>query len=76
MLENEPLVQQAQVNTVWQFSESPDFDDAVVDAGADKQGSHNKIADYFYVDAPGRPILMVSLARAFHVLTAGVDVDR
>ena len=42
------LVQQAQVNTPKQFTESPDFDDAVVGAVADNQGAHNKMADYFF----------------------------
>ena len=32
MLENEGLVQQAKINSVKQFAESPDFDEAVVDA--------------------------------------------
>jgi type I restriction enzyme R subunit len=70
MLENEALVQQAKVNTVRQFAESPDFDEAVVDAVADNQGAHTKIADYFFADAPGRPVLILALAKAFHSLAA------
>jgi len=72
MLENEALVQQARVNTVRQFAESPDFDEAVVDAVSDNQGAHNKIADYFWSDAPGRPSLILALAKAFHELAADV----
>jgi type I restriction enzyme R subunit len=68
MLENEALVQQAKVNTVKQFAESPDFDEAVVDAVADNQGAHNKIADYFFANGPGRTAILLSLAKAFHQL--------
>jgi type I restriction enzyme R subunit len=74
MLENEGLVQQARVNSVRQFAESPDFDEAVVDAVADNQGAHNKIADYFWSDAPGRPSLILALAKAFHELAAEAGV--
>jgi type I restriction enzyme R subunit len=70
MLENEALVQQARVNTVKQFAESPDFDEAVVDAVTDNQGAHKKIADYFFSGAPGRPTLILALAKAFHALAA------
>jgi type I restriction enzyme R subunit len=72
MLENEALVQQARVNSVKQFAESPDFDEAVVDAVADNQDAHQKIADYFWSDAPGRPILVLALAKAFHELASEV----
>lgn len=74
MLENEPLVQQARVNTVKQFSESPDFDEAVVDAVSDNQGAHKRIADYLFADAPGRPVLILALAKAFHQLAAEAGV--
>lgn len=74
MLENEGLVQQAKVNSVKQFAESPDFDEAVVDAVSDNQGAHNKIADYFWSNAPGRPTLILALAKAFHELASEVDV--
>jgi type I restriction enzyme R subunit len=74
MLENEALVQQAKVNTIKQFAESPDFDEAVVDAVSDNQGAHNKIADYFFSGAPGRPTLVLALAKAFHELAADVDI--
>jgi len=74
MLENEGLVQQAKVNSVKQFAESPDFDEAVVDSVADNQGAHNKIADYFWSDSPGRPTIILALAKAFHELAAEVDV--
>ncbi len=74
MLEDEGLVQQAKVNSVKQFAESPDFDEAVVDAVSDNQGAHNKIADYFFSGAPGRPTLILALAKAFHELASEVDV--
>jgi len=74
MLENGGLVQQAKVNSVKQFAESPDFDEAVVDAVADNQGAHNKIADYFFSGAPGRPVLILALAKAFHELAVEVGV--
>ena len=70
MLEDEALVQQARVNSVKQFAESPDFDEAVVDAVADNQNAHGRIADYFWSDAPGRPSLILALAKAFHELAA------
>lgn len=73
MMEDEALVQQAKVNTAKQFSESPDFDEAVVDAVSDNQGAHNKIAEYFYSGAPGRQSLMQSLAKAFHA--AAVEAE-
>ncbi len=72
MLENEGLVQQARVNSVKQFAESPDFDEAVVDAVSDNQSAHKVIADYFWSDAPGRPTLILALAKAFHELAAEV----
>lgn len=72
MMENEGLVQQARVNSVKQFAESPDFDEAVVDAVADNQSAHKVIADYFWSDAPGRPTLILALAKAFHELAAEV----
>jgi type I restriction enzyme, R subunit len=74
MLENDSLVQQARVNTVTQFAESPDFDEAVVDAIADNQGAQNKIADYIFANAPGRPILILALAKAFYELAAEAGV--
>lgn len=74
MLENEALLQQARANSIRQFAESPDFDEAVVDAVADNQGAHNKIADYFWSDAPGRATLILALARAYHELAAAGEV--
>ena len=72
MMENESLIQQARVNSVKQFAESPDFDEAVVDAVADNQSAHKVIADYFWSDAPGRPTLILAIAKAFHELAAEV----
>lgn len=70
MLENKDLVQQARVNSVKQFAESLDFDEAVVDAVTDNQGANQKIADYFWSDAPGRSALILALAKAFHEFAA------
>ncbi len=70
MLEDEGLVQQARVNSIKQFAESPDFDEAVVDAITDNQGAHGKIADYFFSSAPGRAALVNALAKAFHELAS------
>lgn len=70
MLEDEALVQQAKVNSIKQFAESPDFDEAVVDAVADNQEAHGKIADYFFSQEAGRARLMQALAKAFHGIAA------
>ena len=72
MLENQGLVQQAKVNSVKQFAESRDLDEAVVDAVVDNRGAHNRIADFFWSDSPGRPTLILALAKAFHELAAEV----
>lgn len=66
LLDDEALVQQARVNTPKQFIESPDFDEAVIGAVADNQGSHNKMADYFFTSAPGRTQLIVDIAKWFY----------
>jgi len=75
LLEDEGLVQQARVNTPKQFGESPDFDDAVVGAVADNQGSHNKMADYFFTNAPGRELLVADIAKWFYrvAMVTGAD---
>lgn len=65
LLDDDALVQQAKVNTPKQFVESPDFDDAVTGAVADNQGSHNKMADYFFTNAPGRVQLVADIAKWF-----------
>jgi type I restriction enzyme R subunit len=64
------LVQQAKVNTPEQFAESPDFDDAVTGAAADNQGAHNRMADYFFTNSPGRSKLVSDLATLFHRFVA------
>ncbi|MEU8381617.1 type I restriction endonuclease [Streptosporangium sp. NPDC048865] len=66
LLADEALVQQARVNTSKQFAESPDFDDAVTGAVADNQGAHNKMADYFFTNAPGRSQLVADIAKWFY----------
>ena len=67
--ENESLVQQARANTAKQFAESPDFDEAVVDAVADNQGAYATMADFFFADGPTRRRLIIELAKAFHELS-------
>ena len=59
---NDDLRQQARVNTIQQFAESPDFDEAVVDAVADNQSAFKTVADFFYTDAPMRQMVMSRLA--------------
>ena len=63
LLDDDALVQQAQVNSAKQFAESPDFDDAVTGAVADNQGAHDKMADYFFTNAPGRVSLVADIAK-------------
>ncbi|WP_336214718.1 type I restriction endonuclease subunit R [Nonomuraea sp. LPB2021202275-12-8] len=66
LLADDALVQQARVNTAKQFAESPDFDDAVTGAVADNQSAHNKMADYFFTNAPGRSQLVADIAKWFY----------
>ena len=66
LLDDDALVQQAKVNSAKQFVESPDFDDAVTGAVADNQGAHNKMADYFFTNAPGRSHLISDIAKWFY----------
>jgi type I restriction enzyme R subunit len=73
LLADDSLVQQAQVNTPKQFVESPDFDDAVTGAVADNQGAHNKIADYFFTNAPGRTQLVADIAKWFYKVAANEE---
>jgi type I restriction enzyme R subunit len=70
LLADGALVQQAKVNTPKQFTESPDFDDAVTGAVADNQGAHNKMADYFFTNAPGRSLLVADIAKWFYRVAA------
>jgi len=70
LLADDGLVQQAKVNTPKQFVESPDFDDAVTGAVADNQGAHNKMADYFFTNAPGRALLVSDIAKWFYKVAA------
>lgn len=46
------------MNSLRQFSESPDFDEAVVDAVADNQGAYKRISDLFFSGASGRSRVM------------------
>lgn len=72
LLDNPELVQQASAkgNSLNQFVESPDFDEAVTEAVADNQGAHQKMSDYFFSNAPGRAALIVDIARWFYKVVA------
>lgn len=70
LLGDPDLVQQAKVNSAKQFTESPDFDDAVNVAVADNQGAHTKMSDYFFSNAPGRERLIADIAKWFHEVVA------
>ncbi len=75
LLDDDALVQQAKVNSTKQFVESPDFDDAVTGAVADNQGAHDKMADYFFTNAPGRAHLISDIAKWFYQVVAAEDGD-
>lgn len=66
LLDDDSLIQQARVNTPKQFTESPDFDDAVTGAVADNQGAHQKMSDYFFTNSPGRAHLISDIAKWFY----------
>lgn len=68
LLDDQALVQQARVNSPQQFADSPDFDEAVQGVVADNQGAHNKMADYFFSDSPGKHQLVVEIAEWFYRL--------
>lgn len=68
LLDDDALVQQARVNSPQQFADSPDFDEAVQGVVADNQGAHNKMADYFFSDSPGKSQLIVEIAEWFYSL--------
>jgi type I restriction enzyme R subunit len=73
LLADDALVRQAKVNTPKQFVESPDFDDAVTGAVADNQGAHNKMADYFFTNAPGKSVLITDIAKWFYKVAVEED---
>ena len=73
LLDDHALVQQAKVNTAKQFIESPDFDDAVTGAVADNQGTHQKMSDYFFTNAPGRTHLISDIAKWFYQVVVNED---
>lgn len=68
LLDDDALVQQARVNSPQQFADSPDFDEAVQGVVADNQGAHNRMADYFFSDSPGKNRLIVEIAEWFYNL--------
>jgi len=74
LLDDQALVQQAKVNSIKQFVESPDFDDAVTGAVADNQGAHQKMSDYFFSNAPGREYLISDIAKWFHQVVVSEHV--
>ncbi|WP_018604252.1 type I restriction endonuclease subunit R [Mycobacterium sp. 155] len=70
LLDDAALVQQAKVNSTKQFTESPDFEDAVEDAVTDNQGAHQKMSDYFFTNKPGRAYLISDIAKWFYQVVA------
>lgn len=70
LLNDPDLVQQAKVNSTKQFTESPDFDEAVKEAVADNHGAHQKMSDYFFSSAPGRADLIADIAKWFYKVVA------
>jgi type I restriction enzyme R subunit len=64
--DNAELVQQAKVNSIGQFTESPDFDYAFTSAAADNGGANQKMTEYVFSDAPGRPALVADFAKLFY----------
>ncbi|MCH9733361.1 MAG: DEAD/DEAH box helicase family protein [Actinomycetia bacterium] len=75
LLDDDSLVQQAKVNSAKQFIESPDFDDAVTGAVADNQGAHDKMADYFFTNGPGRSHLISDIAKWFYQVVSSENVN-
>ena len=75
LLDDTDLVQQAKVNSTKQFTESPDFEDAVEGAVTDNQGAHQKMSDYFYSNAPGRVHLISDIAKWFYAVVASEEVE-
>ncbi|WP_201301359.1 type I restriction endonuclease subunit R [Nocardiopsis sp. FR6] len=75
LLADEGLVQQAKVNSLTQFAESPDFDDAVMGAVADNQGAHNKMSDYFFTSSGGQTQLIAEIAKWFHTVVVNQEEE-
>jgi type I restriction enzyme R subunit len=66
LLDNPDLVQQANVNSISQFTESPDFEHAFTSAAADNQGANQKMTEYIFGNAPGRSALVADFAKMFY----------
>ncbi len=71
VLANEKVLAQAAANTSSQFRESPDLEDAIVFAVEDNQGSHNRLADFFYENTAARDGLIDLIANLIHLRAAG-----
>ena len=61
------LMTRAKANSGGQFLESPDLTDAIIDAVEGNQGSHNRLADYFYGDNPDRADLVSKIGTLVHM---------
>ncbi len=66
LLENPKLATQARANTSKQFLESPDLRDAIIAAVAGNQGSHNKMAEYFFGHGAGIDELIARIGELVH----------
>ncbi len=53
--------------------ESPDFDEAVTGAVAGTPGPQDKMADYFFTNAPGRTHLISDIARCSYLVVSAKD---
>jgi type I restriction enzyme R subunit len=67
VLANEKVRAQAAANTPSRFQESPDLADAILWAVEDNQGSHNRIADFFYEDSRARDELVKQIGNLIHL---------
>jgi type I restriction enzyme R subunit len=67
VLTNDKVRAQAAANSASQFQESPDLTDAIVWAVEDNQGSHNRLADFFYENSEARDELIKLIANLVHL---------
>ena len=68
--DNEQLERQIRANTEKQFLESPDLKESVVDAVADNQGAHTKIADVFFSDGPTQIEFVRLVGKLLYAMTS------
>lgn len=73
LMDDDTVRSQAGANTRKQFVESPDLSEAVTNAVADNQTSHNKMADYFFTDLRVRQELVKLLGELVHENLAAAE---